>query len=165
MECCFSLMPFGIPNQILPIDESGNMKDGLMEAFVDERKTLEAARAKAIGERIDFPSPDDVLMGRGRPYQEYSGNAFLATILNARRDEYNNADRFHKTVMSYDIVKAIHDRGGRFIQRDESTGGWRVVSEAVAREKVSGGFRTRTRRQEAQESGKNEGSNKRLRQY
>jgi hypothetical protein len=148
LECQFSLMTFGIPNSNLPIDEGGKLKDGVMEEFVRKRISSEATYREAIGDRIDYPKKLDVLHGRGRPYQEYHGNAFLSTILSARRDEYNMASRFEKTVISYDIVKQIHDRGGRFIQRDEATGGWTVVPEAVAREKVSSGFRTRTRRQE-----------------
>ena len=154
-------MTFGIPHDILPLDEDGKLKDGLMEAFVEERRAIDAARKSAIGDRIDYPNPEDVLMGRGRPYQEYPGNAFLSTIFNARREEYHQAGRFEKTVMSYDITKVIHDRGGRFIQRDETTGGWFVVAENVAREKISGGFRTRTRRQETQDKGTMEPSKKR----
>jgi hypothetical protein len=148
MECRFSLMTFGIPNHILPLDNNGNLKAGLVQAFVAKRRAIEDAQRETIGDRIDYPLKDDVLHGRGRPYQEYAGNAFLSRIFNARRDEYNNASRFDKTVIAYDIVKMIHERGGRFIQRDEATGGWTVVSDSVAREKISSGFRTRTRRQD-----------------
>mmetsp|Transcript_13007 Transcript_13007/g.20941 ORF Transcript_13007/g.20941 Transcript_13007/m.20941 type:complete len:477 (+) Transcript_13007:249-1679(+) len=148
MECQFSLMTFGLPNYILPLDDYGNLKEGVMENFIAKRKAIEAADAEAREGRIDYPNKMDILLGRGKPYQEYHGNAVLSTILNDRRDEYNNASRFEKTVISYDIVKRVHESKGRFIQRDEASGGWVIVPEAVAREKVSSGFRTRSRRQE-----------------
>lgn len=153
MECQFSLMSFGIRNNILPVDSAGELKKGLMEAFAEKRRSIEAAHREAIGDRIDYPGENDVIFGRGRPYQEYCGNAFLAKILNARREEYNDASRFEKTVISYDVAKVIHDKGGRFLQRDETTGGWSVVSESVAREKIASGFRTRTRLQEEHDNG------------
>lgn len=81
MECRFSLMRFGIPNHILPLDENGNLKKGLMEAFVLKRRAIDKARDKENGDRIDYPEQHDVLHGRGRPYQDFPGSAQNLTQL------------------------------------------------------------------------------------
>jgi hypothetical protein len=154
MECQFTLMTFGITREILQLDENGNLKPGVMQPFLEKRQALEAS-SEQDSDQIDFPRKFDVLLGRGRPYQDYSGNLALTHLLNARTEEYKNASRFEKTVISYDIVKSIHDRGGRFLQRDESTGGWQKVSETMAREKVSNRLRIRIRAQADQPSMKN----------
>jgi hypothetical protein len=116
-------MTFGIPNDILPIDDSGNMKPEVIENFLNKRRAIEAAYAESMASRIDYPSRNDVLMGRGRPYQEYSGNMILASILDTRLEEYNRGSRFEKTVISYDTAQMIRTSGGRFLQRNDETGG------------------------------------------
>ncbi|KAG7361442.1 hypothetical protein IV203_036542 [Nitzschia inconspicua] len=155
MECQFSLMTFGITRSILQLDDNGNLKPGVMQSFYERRRALEKAREDINSGRIDYPAEMDVLLGRGRPYQNYSGNTLLSNILNVRRQEYNEASRFEKTVIAYDIVKTIHENGGRFIQRNESTDGWVEVPEAVARDKVSSGFRSKARVQESQATKRN----------
>ena len=81
----------------------------------------------------------------GRPYQEWTGNLQLKTLIDQCRDEYNSSDRLSKTALSRQVVHAIRENGGRFLKRDNS-GTWQeITDEAVAREKVSHAFRIKTK--------------------
>jgi hypothetical protein len=147
MECQYMLMTFGIQKELLPVDELGNPRYSFTENFFDRRKAIEkAARSQQASDRIDFPSKRDVLLGRGKPYQAYSGNVMLAQLVDSRRDEYNRASRFEKTCISMDMVKAVKECNGRFLQRDESSGGWVKVEDCAAREKISFVFRFKARK-------------------
>jgi hypothetical protein len=146
MECQYSLITFGIAKQVLSVDGSGELKPDIVNHFFEKRTSIEAARKEEALGRIEYPSPRDVLLGRGKPYQEYWGNLLLGNFIDTRRDQYNKASRFEKTCISMDMVKVLQESGGRFIQRNETTGGWVEVEDPVAREKVSSGFRTKTKR-------------------
>lgn len=141
-------MTFGIPKDYLPIDGQGRLREEFIRSFLDKRKEIELAYQEECAGRIDFPTKQDILLGRGKPYQEYSGNLLLALVIDTRRDEYNKGGRFEKTCISMDIAKTLKDRGVRFLQRDEASGGWTEADDVIAREKVSSGFRTKTRRNE-----------------
>ena len=90
---------------------------------------------------VEYPSSNDVLLGRGRPFQVW--NCHLSELIKMHRERYEGApSRFEKTCISIDIVKTVKSTGGRFLQRSQDEGGWVEVSDDVAREKVSCGFRT-----------------------
>ena len=65
-------------------------------------------------------------------------------IIESNLDLYHNRiDRFAKTCLSMDIVKQVHEYGGRFIERTKSGGAWRVIDDVMAREKTVVAFRSR----------------------
>ena len=142
-------MTFGIPKSLLPIDSQGNLINSVIENYKNERIRIEEQRRMDSLGVIDFPSPEDILLGRGRPYQGYSGNLKLAEIIESHRRVYQQARRFDKTCIAMQIVNTIKMNKGRFLQRQAGGGGWVEVDDAIAREKVSSGFRTRTRKAEA----------------
>ena len=119
----------------------------------EKREQLE--RGKALSDDTDssstnviFPYPleRDVLLGRGRPYQEWPGNVHLVKLVDEVRDQYLEAtDRFDKTLLTMDIVAKVQADGGRFLQRLDGTKvkGWQQVPNDVARDKVSHTFRTK----------------------
>jgi hypothetical protein len=145
IECQFALMTFGINRSILPFNAKNEVRGVFMENFLKKRLAIEAKRRNEGGDRVDYPTENDCLLGRGRPYQDFPGNVQLSKLINSRREEYNRADRWQKTVISYDVARTIADLGGRFLQRDNMTGGWKVVDEGVARDKVASSFRVRVR--------------------
>lgn len=68
--------------------------------FIKQRRRLEAASSLATARNtgnIDFPLSNDVLLGRGRPYQEFTGNARLSAVIDMHRDAYDQGNRTVKT--------------------------------------------------------------------
>lgn len=62
------------------------------------------------------------------------------------RDRYQRAARGAKHAICEEIVDIVKASGGRFLKRDESSVGWVETNDEIARDKVSHGFRTKTRR-------------------
>ena len=89
------------------------------------------------------PSSNDVLLGRGAPFNKHSGNKQYYEILKNHYDEYNKCQNQYKgkTMIAEKIVRIIHKNSGRFLKKDRLTGTWKEVSDAEARGKVSHGFR------------------------
>ena len=153
-------MSFGISPSILSVDQKGDIKDGVVEEYIERLKTWEAEADRKSLESMDvtktisdveIATSKDVLLGRGSPYQTHPGNIRLGRIIETRQFEFNNAPRFQKTVITWEIVKLIQrDVGGRFLERDEVTDTWKVCTDEAARSKVSSGFRVLSRSQRRQ---------------
>ena len=148
LEVQYALMTFGLPMKSIPIRDDGTLKPELNEQYLRERheKDKKFRRQEEDESRnggiILYPNPNDVLLGRGRPFQQYTGNQRFNRIIDVHRERYQKiGDRFEKTCLSMDVVKLVQDSGGRFLQRAQS--GWERVTDFVAREKVSHSFRTK----------------------
>ena len=63
----------------------------------------------------------DVLMGRGSPSSEYSGNLRFRQLVKDRRGDYLKCTkRNEKHEIAEQIVATVHERGGRFLERVET---------------------------------------------
>lgn len=153
VECMYALMTFGIPKEALPV----NVIDGTpsVDEFLADNEAeilLERERHQHLMAGMDenhilYPLENDVLLGRGRPYQEFSGNKKLALIIQQRKEEYQGSGKLQKTELTNVILHEIKASGGRFLKKSDDGRFWVLVNDDVAREKVSHGFRTKTKKQ------------------
>jgi hypothetical protein len=146
-------MTFGITSDIMPIDMQGTLN---VERFHQEVE--ETRRCEEEGERVrhaensakkqlEYPTTLDVLLGRGRPYQKFPGNLQLSNMIDARQAAYQVAtQQLEKTAISNDIIVAIKETGARLLKRSDCGQYWVEVSDLVARDKVSHGFRNNAKR-------------------
>jgi hypothetical protein len=145
-------MTFGIQQTKLPVDQNGIMNWTSFRNSIEQRRMIEEERKREdiSSTTILSPMKFDVLLGRGRPNQEFPGNVRLAVIIDMHRSQYQSAKRGGKTDTNEEIVSLIKNSGGRFLKRQEGSAhnntSWVEVSDSVAVEKVSHGFRTKTKR-------------------
>jgi hypothetical protein len=94
---------------------------------------------------IIVPGELDIILGRGRSYQNYKGNLRYRHIVESHRQQYEMlSTKKEKTQLIKDVVEAIHVGGGRFLQQD-LVGRWTPVDIDMARNKVSHSFRNQKR--------------------
>jgi hypothetical protein len=141
LECQYALLSFGIPDTA-PFDTRGEIQTENLLQYIEKRKEKES---QMIHTDVYCPSDNDVLLGRGKPFQEWPGNIQLSNIIDMHRKPYNESDRAQKTAISRDVVQIIKGLNGRFLQLNKATGHWEEFSDAVAREKVGSGFRKKTK--------------------
>lgn len=65
-------MTFGIPKSRIPFDESGKLDMCKIHGYIEEIRELEAEFSGAKARTI-IPTVNDVLLGRGKPFQSYQG--------------------------------------------------------------------------------------------
>ena len=137
MEIIYTLMTFGIPNEALPLSFNGSLRlEGHRDYVRKMRKTDEV---EDDVNRIIVPGKYDVLLGRGKPLQKYSGNLNYHYVIEGYHDRYEAAAKGEKAELAREIVKKIHDQGGRFLKQDDA--GWTVITVVAAQSKVSHTFR------------------------
>jgi hypothetical protein len=142
MELKAELLSFGIPMNHFPIDNDSKII-GLTD-FCERRRSIEQERRIEQGSRILAPGKLDILLGRGKPLQEWLGNVQLNSTLAAHADRHNSTAmtrRGAKNELCDEIVTRIKESGGRFLKRELGAVEWIEVDDVMAREKVSRGFR------------------------
>ena len=73
MECQYDLMAFGVPVESLPLTEERQVKKTVHNKWIAKRKIKEQMNMYGSPyDRIDLPSRQDVLIGKGKPFQDSS---------------------------------------------------------------------------------------------
>jgi hypothetical protein len=144
VEIQYSLMSYGIVCPLLGGTEQLELSDlNLHRRQIKEQEGRKAMLKEANRSGfILFPDPNDVLVGRGWPYQTFSGNKMLGQVVGEFVDRFlNSADNFEKTCINLEVIKTIQERyGGRFLE--PTSEGWKVADTGVTRRKVNSAFRS-----------------------
>ena len=144
MECCYALKSFGIDMDPFEIKDSVRLSDSMKEQIQQYREIDKKQQEKA--EARVLPRTNDVLLGRGRPFQLYSGNLALAVEIDQNRGRYTRAKKMDKKIITSEIVQGIRQRGGRFLKKvNNGVVDWEEVDFETSRLKVSHSFRTMSR--------------------
>lgn len=182
MELKYDLLGYGIPD-LLPFDDDGyliydNFEDQVSKQIAVEKATMEnQLRDKklvtckgtknnavtTLKEIIESPTELDVLMGRGKPYQDFPGTVHLRELIQEYRPKYDISRKREKTKIVMDIIRSIRNSGGRFLKKEvhddddehegKSKGGrggggfvWVEADTESAHRKVSNAFTVRGQR-------------------
>ena len=97
------------------------------------------------------PSPNTVLIGRGKEPKQNCGNKRLRVLVSAFLERYQRGDKKKKTEIVTDIIGMVRESCNRdfgmsqgvgaFVKHIKKTGKWYDQSDNVAREKVGYVFR------------------------
>jgi hypothetical protein len=136
-ECMASLMTFGIPVQLFPVSENGELLRQNHLEWIEARRTVENKNIKEAA--VLLPRSQDILCGKGAGLQNHMGNVRLRVVMESHFAEYDSLDRKEKTTLSSRIVQDMKSKGSRFLKRTD--GVWEEVPNDVARSKVSHFFR------------------------
>ena len=141
MECRYALRSFGIDIEELE-DEPTNLSNTVKKLIQRCQAFDTLCRQKQNGRLL--PRPNDVLLGRGRPFQLYSGNLALTATIDRYRAEYTSSKKMHKKAITAHVVNIILVSGGCFLKKANNDKGidWKEVDFETARLKVSHSFRT-----------------------
>ncbi len=156
LEVHYALMAFGIELSWgcklehgviakMPVEDRYFQSRRLAEEEFDRHET-----DSMLPNHAAYPKREDVLMGRGRPYQTWPGNVHLAGLVMENTDQYIVAAEggFDKMTIASYLVELIKRRNdGRFLVRTNVD--WKEVDDLSARNKVSQLLRAeaRSRRQ------------------
>jgi hypothetical protein len=154
-ELHYSLLSFGIPTSAaFPIQIDGSQTLEFHWNWLEQQRQQERRAAHELSQQEQLPNAailapreTDVLCGRGKPYQEHSGNQLLGDIVLEHDIPYRALKRGDKSDLCQQLVVLMQQRhGGRFIRRRDDDA-WEVVPKEEAKEKVSQAFRNMFKKQ------------------
>ncbi|CAJ1965029.1 unnamed protein product [Cylindrotheca closterium] len=143
-ECLQHLRRHGIDPACIPVNEKGQSTDHLEYCLRLEQQRKHERLNYPLRHSIGVPFPQDVLLGKGTPFQNHPGNSNLRQVVSDRYKEYEKAQKGLKKVIAKEIVDAIRGNGGLFLKQDGKK--WIPVNGEVAVLKVSAAFRTLRRK-------------------
>lgn len=74
------------------------------------------------------PGDADVLMGRGKAIQLWSGNRVFSQLVDSQAEEYGESNQAGRRMIAMDVIEKVHRGGGWFLQRvdDSQPIGWQM---------------------------------------
>ena len=142
VECMNALQSFGIPANLMPINEDGNVASKEYHvAQMEKRRKYE--RLEFQPQTVMIPGSFDILIGKGKPFQDHQGNAELREWIRNHQSSYEVAQKYEKKNLVMHVIEMVKRRGGRFLKDDG--GYWSEVDAEVARAKVGHLFRDKKR--------------------
>jgi hypothetical protein len=67
------------------------------------------------GNAFAKPNKNDVLLGRGKPIQNWPGNQFMLSLCDTYRQRYHSVERIQKNEIIDEVKSIIESKGGRFL--------------------------------------------------
>jgi hypothetical protein len=120
------------------VTEKGEVAIDSNREMWEKYRTLERMKQKVV--RIGVPGRNDVLLGRGKGFQQYIGNVRYRHLIEEHSTRYESASMMEKKELTEEVVRIIKEASGRFLKEDSA--GWAEVGDNVARFKVSHAFRS-----------------------
>ncbi|CAJ1965087.1 unnamed protein product [Cylindrotheca closterium] len=143
-ECLQHLRRHGIVPACIPVNEHGEITDHLEHCRQLEQQRKHERLKYPLRHSIAVPSPQDVLLGKGTPFQNHPGNKKLRQVVVDRYKEYEKAQKGFKRLIVKEIVDLIRGNGALFLKQDGKK--WVPANDEVAMLKVSAAFRTLRRK-------------------
>jgi hypothetical protein len=115
LECTYALKSFGLPTSLLPFTDESELKIDNHKKWIKRRIVKEHVLARGeIFSCIELPHGNDILLGKGKPFQNHLGNQRLQDLAHAYLDEYNQANsKGGKTDVALKILQElVHPSGG-----------------------------------------------------
>jgi len=124
------------------IGTSGASALAAMKANKKNQKKIDSSNI------IKTPNVHDVLLGRGKPFQNHDGNQSMLRIVDMYRKRYHESERAFKHEIIEEVLDIIKSKGGRFLERidDFDKSFWNQVPHRMAYRKVGHAFRSNARR-------------------
>jgi len=151
MELRYILAGYGIPQHLIPLSNTGTVKTS------NHSRWINALRSKADREQhklnneyysqngvavkknaneedfVDCPGSKDVIFRKGPTYKNNPGNMYFRELIEETSARHAKAPRKEKCRITWNIVKEIEARNGRFLDWSKTREMWVVAKD---REKI-----------------------------
>ena len=145
VELRYKLKCYGIPTELIPVTESGNIKTVYFKQWMRLRKILESivrTNQKKYSNNdddsiIECPRSNDVIFRTGTALTCHPGNAMLQSVMESKMQEHSAASQVGKTAITKEIIDEVKRKKGRFLQWD-SRGWWtELTGKTIIHTKVA----------------------------
>jgi hypothetical protein len=126
VELQYILKSFGIPVDLTPITDSGNIKMTHLKQWLRLRKIVEVGlTSDGIKTNnlsiIECPKSNDVIFRPGTSMLCHPGNVVFRGLIEAKQNR-TTVKRAEKEEVALEIIREVQEIGGRFLMWDN--GGW-----------------------------------------
>ena len=141
----YGLMGYGIPLDVLPSTDTGNMKRKNHFEWIEARKLIEEDgrnNSTHAANIVECPGLNDVVFQKaGKSWNLHPGDVYYRGLIESNHKEHLVSSQTAKKELIWLIVEEIESRNGRFLVYDKR--GWwiQLNSRTEIRKKVAISFR------------------------
>lgn len=151
LEMEYELMKLGIPVESLPLTSQLELKCNNHIRWIAKQKLKDdfyklshekghSSSAMQKFNRTDIPGCDDVLAGKGKPFQQHSGNLRYRLLIELGLERYMRIEgRSEKGQIVEGVIARVRERGGRFLKKDKDDW-WVEMLETEVRQRTVKAF-------------------------
>lgn len=159
-EISYHLIGYGIPVDLLPLTDSGNVKTKNLSQWLKVRRAIEDIENIGMNglptsffqNNIECPGLNDVIFRSGKNHMSHPGNVMFQGIIESKHDEHCAAHQDDKAVITWWVIEQVEKKGGRFLEWNDH-GMWsQILDRGHIRSKISSCFRTFRRKLAAYKS-------------
>jgi len=126
VELLYLLKSYGIPVELTPITDSGNIKTTYLKQWMRLRKIIEVGLTpNGINTNkvsiIECPKTNDVIFRPGTSMLCHPGNVVFRGLIESKQNR-TTVKRAEKEEVALEIIREVQETGGRFLMWD--IGGW-----------------------------------------
>jgi hypothetical protein len=133
VEVQYILKGYGIPSELIPLTDTGNIKTIYLKQWLKLRKNLDALHEKgfpAAMSIIECPGSTDVVFRPGTSVSCHPGNVRFRCLLESFTSPDVVSFKTTQAEMAEQIVRDIEGAGGRFLKWDNK-GYWTEMRDRV----------------------------------
>lgn len=126
MELQYRLKSYGIPVDLIPITDTGNIKTTNLKQWMRLRKIVEVGMTPDGTKTnevsiVECPRSNDVIFRPGTSMLCHPGNVVFRGLIESKQDRIT-VKRAEKEEVALEIIREVEKSGGRFLIWDN--GGW-----------------------------------------
>lgn len=129
VELQYALKGYGIPVELIPLTDTGNVKTAYLKQWIKLRKNLEGLNEnRAVSELsiIECPGSNDVVFRPGTSVSCHPGNVRFRCLLESITSPDETPLKTTQAQMAERLIQDIESVGGRFLKWD-SQGYWSTM--------------------------------------
>ena len=141
VEWRYALQAFGIPTEIIPTTDTGNIKlDNLKQWIKVMMYTERLAQEQRKNNIVECPGSNDVVFRMGKTMNYHTGNNKFQNLIESQLQYYSepSTTKAEKDAIEIEIIQKIKKDGGRFLKWKSDKGWWINMSVEMCTDIGSG---------------------------
>jgi len=135
VEVLYILKGYGIPTELIPLTDTGNIKTIYLKQWIKLRKTLDSINEKGhfiatLNSIIECPGSKDVVFRPGTSALCHPGNVRFRNLLESITFPSVVMFKITQAEMAEQLIRDIKDSGGRFLRWDNN-GYWTEIRDKL----------------------------------
>lgn len=135
IELQYSVKSYGIPVELIPLTESGNIKTTYLKQWMKLRRVIEVMKMTDRGNDnavsiIECPGSNDVVFRSGTSMSCHPGNVRFRCMVESKHETPSIVSQTTQAELAEQLIEEIEEEGGRFLKWD-SRGYWMELKDRL----------------------------------
>mmetsp|Transcript_12049 Transcript_12049/g.34535 ORF Transcript_12049/g.34535 Transcript_12049/m.34535 type:complete len:501 (-) Transcript_12049:187-1689(-) len=135
IELQYSVKGFGIPVELIPLTDTGNIKTAYLKQWMKLRRTIEVMKMTEGDDYgaiciIECPRSNDVVFRSGTSLSCHGGNVRFRCMIESKHDSLFVVSRTTQAELAEQLIDEVETGGGRFLEWD-NRGYWTEIRDRL----------------------------------